>query len=778
MTRGAQPGLWAEDDALPEGVVFVNPRCELHTRDGYTAVLASGMPIAYFAVDDSAGCAYAQVLLVTQGWADQNDVARAFNKGVRTVRRHQRNFEQGGLAALGRSTGYPKGRARVAQSLEENVLRLKTEGRATAWISRTVGVTVTTVSAILKRRGWKAPTTPQQEGLREQESPVRTTTSVAGAQVEKTRQAGEEETRSEAREPAQCEESGPPAVEVPTTDEGDEEPLGFTLDEDPSDRKMDRLLAYKGIIEDATPLFGDADAVPGIGALLAVPVLVESGVVRIARQVYGSLGPAFYGLRTTILTLLLMALLRVKRVEGLKEHCPEVLGRLLGLDRAPEVKTLRRKLSELAKAKRAEEFGRALASERVKGREETTGLLYVDGHVRAYHGQQTLPKTHVARLGSVLPATTDYWIHDSAAEPLLVVTAEANAGLVKMLPELVKDARKVVGDRELTVVFDRGGFSPKLFKELIGAEKKVHVMTYRKGHWRDLPARRFERHEGDVDGRRVKYDLADGEVVLSNGLRLRQVTRRTENGHQTPILTSRRDLPAVEVAARMFGRWRQENFFKYLREEYALDALVDYAVVEADPQREVPNPAWKAIDKTLANARRELTSLQADYGRAAECNQERHRRSMRGFKIANGKIGKRIRETQQLVTELEAKRAKVAKRVPIGETTDHVIKLASERKHLTSVLKMVAYQAETELFHLVERLYRRSDDEGRTLVQAIFYNSGDLRVSSDRLQVIYTPLSSPHRTAVLEGLCAEMTKLRTHYPGTHLRMEFSVRKTA
>ena len=84
MTRGAQPGLWAEDDALPEGVVFVNPRCELHTRDGYTAVLASGMPIAYFAVDDSAGCAYAQVLLVTQGWADQNDVARAFNKGVRT----------------------------------------------------------------------------------------------------------------------------------------------------------------------------------------------------------------------------------------------------------------------------------------------------------------------------------------------------------------------------------------------------------------------------------------------------------------------------------------------------------------------------------------------------------------------------------------------------------------------------------------------------------------------------------------------------------------------
>jgi hypothetical protein len=292
------------------------------------------------------------------------------------------------------------------------------------------------------------------------------------------------------------------------------------------------------------------------------------------------------------------------------------------------------------------------------------------------------------------------------------------------------------------MVFDRGGFSPKLFKELIGAEKKIHVMTYRKGHWRNLPRRRFVWHEGDVDGRRVKYDLADGEVVLSNGLRLRQVTRRTENGHQTPILTSRRDLSALEVATRMFGRWRQENFFKYLREEYALDALVDYEVVEADSKREIPNPARKALEDKLARARRELADLQAEYGRAAAGNQE------------------------------------VAKRVPVGDTTDRVVKLAPEKKHLTSVLKMVAYQAETELFHLVERLYRRSDDEGRTLVQTIFYNAGDLRVSTDTLQVFYAPLSSPHRTAVLEGLCAEMTKRRARYPGTHLRMEFSVRKAA
>jgi hypothetical protein len=124
----------------------------------------------------------------------------------------------------------------------------------------------------------------------------------------------------------------------------------LSLDTDPADRRLDRLLAYLGLLDDAAPLFRDSLRVPRAGVLLALPALIESGVLELARRIYGTLGPAFYGLRTTMLTLLLMALLRLKRPEALKEHCPDDLGRLLGLDRAPEVKTLRRKLARLAAA--------------------------------------------------------------------------------------------------------------------------------------------------------------------------------------------------------------------------------------------------------------------------------------------------------------------------------------------------------------------------------------------------------------------------------------------
>src|ERR1035438_9148534 len=190
-----------------------------------------------------------------------------------------------------------------------------------------------------------------------------------------------------------------------------------------------------------------------------LPALVQGGIFECAGQIYGSLGPAFYGLRTSLLTLLLMALWRIKRPEGLKEHSPAELGRVLGLDRAPEVKTLRRKLARLAAAGRAAQFGCALAQRRVAARGAALGFLYADGHVRVYHGQHCLPKTHVARMRLSMPATSDYWVNDGAGDPLFVVIAEANAGLVKMLPIILGQVRALVGKRRVTVVFDRGGYS-------------------------------------------------------------------------------------------------------------------------------------------------------------------------------------------------------------------------------------------------------------------------------------------------------------------------------
>jgi prepilin-type processing-associated H-X9-DG protein len=497
-----------------------------------------------------------------------------------------------------------------------------------------------------------------------------------------------------------------------------------------------------------------------------------------AQKIYGSLGPAFYGLRTSLLTLLLMALWRIKRPEGLKEYSPQDLGRVLGLDRAPEVKTLRRKLARLAAAGKAAPFGQALAQQRIALRGEALGFLYADGHVRVYHGKHTLPKTHVARMRISLPATSDYWVNDSAGDPLLVITAQANAGLVKMLPGILDQVRALVGRRRVTVVFDRGGYSPKLFQQILASQ--FDLLTYRKGRGPRIPRQCFHACRTRRDGRTVTYLLADQEVRLLKGrLRLRQVTRLAEDGHQTPILTSRRDLPPAQVAYRTFERWRQENFFKYLREEYALDALVEYAAVPDDPTREVPNPAWAAVDAQLRQAQAHFDRLQAEYGLEALTSLERQRRTMRGFKIAQGKLGQRILKAWQRVLQLEKRRAAVPRRVPVQAVTkEPVVKLAPERKHLTNLIKMVAYQAESDLLRLVAPHYRRVGDEGRTLLQSALGSAADLEVTQTELRVTLAAQSSPHRTRAIAALCKELNQQETYFPGSRLRLRYQIQEAS
>src|SRR6266404_777210 len=404
--------------------------------------------------------------------------------------------------------GYPKGRRRLQLARTGLIHRWKTKGTSNREIARRLGVSEMAIRKVLRRMGWAEPTLqpellPPTEGLGA--NPKLSAFSVSAV-------------------------ANPPA----------------TQDADPADRRGDRLLAYLGLLDDAPPLFGCATSVPRAGVLLALPVLVASGVFECAQKIYGSLGPAFYGLRTSLLTLLFMALWRIKRPESLKEYSPQDLGRVLGLDRAPEVKTLRRKLARLAAAGRAAQFGQALAQQRVALRGEALGFLYTDGHVRVYHGQHTLPKAHVARMRISLPATSDYWVNDSVGDPLFVVTAEANAGLVKMLPGMLQQIRALVPRRRLTVVFDRGGFSPKLFQQIITTG--FDLLTYRKGRYPRIPLKRFHPCRTTLGGEVSCYQLADQEVRLLKGrLRLRQVTRRMDNGHQTPILTSRSEEHTSEL---------------------------------------------------------------------------------------------------------------------------------------------------------------------------------------------------------------------------------------
>jgi hypothetical protein len=158
-------------------------------------------------------------------------------------------------------------------------------------------------------------------------------------------------------------------------------------------------------------------------------------------------------------------------------------------------------------------------------------------------------------------------------------------------------------------------------------------------------------------------------------------------------------------------------------------------------------------------------------GAAAANNAEQRRPTMRGFKIANSKLGKQLGKARARVSQLFDRRHGVPKRVEVRDLNEQtVVKLATERKHLTDIIKMVAYQAESDLIALLRPHYARVDEEGRTLLHELFTTAGDIHLSDTELNITLAPLSSPHRTHAAQALCVILDKMATIFPGSGLRV--------
>jgi len=118
--------------ALPSpaasNTVVINARCSLRIEAGQRVIVVGGLPVHHYRAEDAVAEAYAMVFLVESGFAQQTDVARAFARSVRTVRRYQGRYAQGGMAALGREEGWRRGRRRISGKRLRSIEVLKKPG--------------------------------------------------------------------------------------------------------------------------------------------------------------------------------------------------------------------------------------------------------------------------------------------------------------------------------------------------------------------------------------------------------------------------------------------------------------------------------------------------------------------------------------------------------------------------------------------------------------------------------------------------------------------------
>ena len=558
---------------------------------------------------------------------------------------------------------------------------------------------------------------------------------------------------------------------------------------DPVPRDGERALAQWGLLgEGAVPVFTAGARYPLAGLLLALPALEGAGLLDAAREVYGRLRDGFYGLAATLLTLVFLALAGEPRAEGATRVPPGALGRVLGLDRAPEVKTIRRKLGELAAAGQAAGLVMALARRHAAARPDALGFLYVDGHARVYYGTRDVQKTHVARLKFPAPATMETWVTGQLGDPVFMVVAEPSDSLAAEVRRLLPSLRQVAGQgRRVTVCFDRGGWSPSLFADITAAG--FDVLTWRKGPAPDLPAGQFSTVTCTDDrGRAHEYELADTTVTLgiSDGPRkgqtvtLRQVTRlvpaRAGGTRQIHVLTSRDDLPPGEVCWRMTSRWREENYFRYARTHFALDALDSHAAAPDDPDRMVPNPAKKTAAARIRAAEQAITA--AETARDAALLKLRSPAPGQAAYLTNQVINALDAPVEAAWRELEQAgqaAAAIPARVPLGTLAPDMVRLDAETKQITHAIRMAAYNAETALARALDGHYARAGDEAYALIREALTISGDICPGNGELLIRLDPLTAPRRTQALAALCDQLSQAQARYPGTDLVLRYEVK---
>jgi hypothetical protein len=238
-------------------------------------------------------------------------------------------------------------------------------------------------------------------------------------------------------------------------------------------------------------------------------------------------------------------------MEALRYVAPGEWGKLIGLDRIPEVRTLRQKITDLcAEPGNAQRWSNALAKQWMADEPESAGVFYADGHVRVYHGKFTgLPRRYIARERLCLRGTTDYWVNAMDGRPFFVVSCPVDPGLLSVLRDqivsrLKADAPNQPTEKQLdaelllsrfTVVFDREGYSPDFFAQM--KEERIAILTYHKFPGEPWSEQEFRPHEVSlVNGEEVTMELAERGVQLSNDLWVREVRHLSEKGHQSSIL--------------------------------------------------------------------------------------------------------------------------------------------------------------------------------------------------------------------------------------------------
>lgn len=556
---------------------------------------------------------------------------------------------------------------------------------------------------------------------------------------------------------------------------------------------VERVLAATGHLAGVSPRFAPCRDVCRGGVLAALPALLSNGLLSHLQECFSHFKPKYYTLDTLVVLLAFMALCRLKHIERMRFESPGEWGKLLGMDRSPEVRVIRAKLAQICREPDVAHWAALLSSDWMQSDPQAAGTLYMDGHVRVYHGEKTpLPKRYVSRQRLCMRGITDYYINDVLGRPFFVVEKQIDDGLINTLrndvvPRLLQDVPSQPTCEQLqdnphlsrfTIVFDREGYSPKLFREL-WREHRIAAMTYHKYPKDAWPQHEFKEYSAVMpNGETVCMMLAERGSRIGSGkeaLWVREVRKLTQTEHQTALISTAFNSNCLQDAVYMFSRWVQENFFAYMKKHYGIDGLLEHNTQQFPDPKTVVNPEYRQLQAKAKKIVAHIARTSAQYLQMEINPQEDERKLQKKIqKMAE------YRETVELLDnelkEIKAKCAQIPKHIELNELPNGAIrKLSSNRKHFIETIKLIAYRAETAMAMMLRPKLGRIED-ARPLICELMQLPADLYpdMQNNILHIHIHPPATKANTKAIQQLLRTLNDTQTQYPGTHMTMQYKL----
>ena len=551
----------------------------------------------------------------------------------------------------------------------------------------------------------------------------------------------------------------------------------------------DRVAAAMGLINGVKSQFQKCLDVPMVGLLCALPSVLANGLL-LGMDRLGRI-KGYYSLVQILLVLVFMMLARIRSVEQLRGCAPGEFGKLIGLDRIPEVRCLRRKIDTIAAEGHAEKWSCALSQEWLREINERVGWLYIDGHVKVYTGQVELPRRFVSRQRLCLRGISSYWVNDTIGQPFFLIEKQIDPGLIDVIkkdivPRLLCEVPDQPTKEELAadphlhrfvIVFDREGYSPDFFRYLWD-EYRIGCVTYKKNCTEVWTEEEFDTvNTCTATGEPVQMQLAERGVFLGkDGFPVKEIRKLRSSGHQTAIICTAKKLEAAQIAPGMFARWSQENYFRYAMHHFNIDALLSHSTESFSGTETVINPCWHQLDRRQRSLAGQLRKKLADYltmdtQKRAEPDHKDHGKWL----LKKAELLDEIEAVEEELEQVKKSKKEVKRRVELEELPEEnqFAKLSASRRSLLNTIAMIAYRSETAMAQLLEE-HGIPLSRARSMLQDLFVRSGDLLpdYSNNILNIHLHSAATPADNRAINELLKELNETETVFPDTELKMVF------